>query len=341
MMGYDSMPFSVMDNKRYFSCMSYLSNSLTSMAGFWLTSVIAVLKVTASAVVTDRISRIADALCLDLWTLFFPFQVSTPLCHPHTFRQTVTDMTASSANSIIFAYRVWHDWALKFGPNCFRKLTSLMPYCTSGPVLDLHAGVIITQGDAKLNQADLLELLGHPEFRAINSTERCSRAPLSPTNTELHTHTEYIYKYIHTCSHPQGFSHTEYSAVTEWRGGGGGRPGWRSDRASMLPRGSKTTKRPLQIKTLGWFILGCSLPLPPCCIWDSHTLTYIGSCVCCCQVGVTFNVCTWRVHACVCVFRLTVESLRCAYLLWATDEYQGCVCAVKPLFSERFLVYLL
>lgn len=59
----------------------------------------------------------------DLSTWFFPFQVPTPVCHPPNFKQTVTDMTASSANSIIFAYWVWHDPAqngLKFKLNCFR-----------------------------------------------------------------------------------------------------------------------------------------------------------------------------------------------------------------------------
>lgn len=153
--------------------------------------------VVPAAVVTSWISRIVDALagCLTKTSQpdFFLFRylrrsVTRPISHK------LTDMTASSANSIIFAHWAWHDPApngLKFKPNCFmrrrgvsaekrdggRELTSCQstlrarrPYCTavapSGDysagrrwVLVLHVGDIITAWavtprDAKLNQAD-------------------------------------------------------------------------------------------------------------------------------------------------------------------------------------------
>ncbi len=80
--------------------------------------------VVAAAVVTNWISRISDAV-VECWrplNLIFSFS-GTSVCHPPNFKQTVTDMTASSVNGIIFADRVWHDPAqndLKFKVNSFR-----------------------------------------------------------------------------------------------------------------------------------------------------------------------------------------------------------------------------
>lgn len=135
MMGCDSLSVSMKDHQRCFSSMSCLSSStsisLTSVAGLWLTSVSAGFEgsaVVPASVVTAWISRISDALagCLTKTSQpdLFPFQVPSPVCHAPNFKQTVTDMTASSAYGFIFAYRAWRDPApngLKFRLNCFRR----------------------------------------------------------------------------------------------------------------------------------------------------------------------------------------------------------------------------
>lgn len=113
MMRYDILSFGMNDHQRYFSSMSCLSNStamsLTSVAGLWLTSVIAVSKTVAAAVVTDWISRTTDALagCLTKTSQpdFFSFQVPVLVCHPPRLEQTVTDMAATSVSGFLLAYR--------------------------------------------------------------------------------------------------------------------------------------------------------------------------------------------------------------------------------------------
>lgn len=54
---------------------------------------------------------ISQMLLLDVCPdfFFFTFQVPALVCHPTNAKQTVTDMTTSSANRIIFADGVWHD----------------------------------------------------------------------------------------------------------------------------------------------------------------------------------------------------------------------------------------
>lgn len=60
----------------------------------------------------------------DLSTRSLVFQVRTMLCHPPKVKQTLTYMTASSANSVILSYEIWHyppSNGSKLEPNCFRR----------------------------------------------------------------------------------------------------------------------------------------------------------------------------------------------------------------------------